>query len=74
MKFQDMDEVVVQLKLAHHFLPPIDIAKANLQLAKNNTENEMQKQRIEQALQALSRIENIVKNLIETGEIREDDH
>ena len=71
MKFQDMDEVVVQLKLAHHFLPPIDIAKGNLQLAENNTENEMQRQRIEQAIQALDRIETIVKNMIETGEIKE---
>lgn len=71
MKFTEMDEELLRLKLSHYFLPPIGIVRGNLQLPLNDAEREEQAKRMVQGLKALDRVESIVKNMVEEGEIRE---
>ena len=54
-------------KTAHYFFNPICIAKGFLELAKK----EGGKDNIEKALNAIKRIENVVKNIVTEGKICE---
>lgn len=56
-----------KLKTAHHFFNPLCIAKGYLELALEDAE----KNKIEKALQALERVENVIKNVTKRGEIHE---
>ncbi|MGC9308876.1 MAG: hypothetical protein ACP5FL_08900 [Thermoplasmatota archaeon] len=71
MKFRDMDEEQLKQELYHFFMNPILIIRGNLRLAVRDADNEEQIKRLERALHALRRLENIVHNMIEAGEIRE---
>ena len=54
-------------KTAHYFFNPICIAKGFLELARKDEGED----NIEKALDAIERIENVIKNIVMKGEIRE---
>lgn len=56
-----------KLRTAHYFFNPICIAKGYLELAKG----ENGKDKIERALKAINRIEKVIKNITQKGEIIE---
>jgi len=59
-----------KLKTAHFFFNPICIAEGFLELAIEKADGETKKD-IETAKNAVKRIKNVVKNVIEKGEIKE---
>jgi len=56
-----------RLRTAHYFLNPLCIAKGYLQLLMEDSKDS----RIEKVLKAVERVENVVKNIISKGEIKE---
>lgn len=56
-----------KLRISHYFFNPICIAKGFLELAKEKNDGE----EIEKALNAINRIEKVVKNIITEGKIKE---
>lgn len=59
-----------KLKTAHYFLNPIAIAKGYLDLAMEELPEEKRK-KLESAKYAIGRVEKVVKNVTQRGEIRE---
>ena len=60
-----------KLKTAHYFFNPIVIAKGYLEVAKEEENKQRILEAIDKAIDAINRIERVVKNVIEKGEIRE---
>ena len=56
---------------AHYFFNPIAIAKGYLSLALEEVDKKESKENIEKAIVAISRVEKVVKNITERGEIVE---
>ena len=69
--FKEMDEELLNNMLKHYFLPPAAIAKGNVQLVLQDTDNMEHRERLRLALDAIHRIEKIVHNMVETGKIWE---
>ncbi|MEA2055131.1 MAG: PAS domain S-box protein, partial [Candidatus Thermoplasmatota archaeon] len=63
-------EKVFKLKTAHHFFNPIAIAKGYLDLTMNEVPEE-QKKKLQAAHHAIMRVEKVVKNVTQEGEIHE---
>jgi len=59
-----------KLEAAHYFFNPIAIAKGYLELAMEEVP-EKQKEKLKAAKHAISRVEKVVKNVTQRGEIRE---
>lgn len=59
-----------KLRAAHHFFNPISIAKGYLDLTLEELA-EQQKQKVEAARNAICRVEKVVKNVTQKGEIHE---
>ncbi|MEA2054476.1 MAG: PAS domain S-box protein, partial [Candidatus Thermoplasmatota archaeon] len=63
-------EKVFKLKTAHHFFNPIAIAKGYLDLTMDEVPEE-QKKKLQSAHHAIMRVEKVVKNVTQRGEIHE---
>jgi signal transduction histidine kinase len=59
-----------KMDTAHYFFNPITIAKGYLDLVMKDITDE-QREKVEAAYHAISRVEKVVKNAIQGGEIRE---
>ncbi|RLF47557.1 MAG: hypothetical protein DRN10_03730, partial [Thermoplasmata archaeon] len=59
-----------KMDTAHYFFNPITIAKGYLHLAMEEAPDECKK-KIESAYHAITRVEKVVKNVTQRGEIRE---
>jgi len=59
-----------KLRAAHYFFNPIAIAKGFLDLTMEEVKGE-QKKKLEAARGAIERVEKVVKNVIQRGEIYE---
>jgi PAS domain S-box-containing protein len=59
-----------KLRAAHHFFNPIAIAKGYLDLTLEEL-TELQEKKVKAARDAICRVEKVVKNVTETGEIHE---
>lgn len=71
MKFRELDEDHFNKLLQHYFLSPTAIAKGNIQLVLDDTDNPEHREQLRRASGAVRRIETIVHNMVETGEIKE---
>ena len=60
----------IKLEMAHYFFNPIAIARGYMNLIMENLP-EKKKKDLEKAIYAVDRIENVVKNIVTKGEIRE---
>ena len=63
-------EKEIKMEMAHYFFNPIAIAKGYLYLIMEDLPRK-KKRDLEKAVYAVSRIENVVKNIVTKGEIRE---
>ncbi|MEM1513747.1 MAG: PAS domain S-box protein [Candidatus Thermoplasmatota archaeon] len=59
-----------KLKTAHYFFNPTTIAKGYINLVIEEIEND-KKVKLEKAINAIERIEKVVKNIISSGEVKE---
>ncbi|MGC9554073.1 MAG: hypothetical protein ACP5EK_02065 [Thermoplasmatota archaeon] len=71
MRFAEMDRERLREEMRNHFIPAISIAKGYLELAIEDEEDGEQEQRLEQALHAIMRVERVLKNMMDTGEIHD---
>ncbi len=60
-----------KLATAHYFFNPIAIAKGYIDLAMEKASDEEQKENLKAAEHAIERVEKVVKNVTQKGEIRE---
>lgn len=57
--------------VAHHFFNPLAIARGYLQLVVEKTSDGEEKRKLESSINAIGRVESVVKNVIQYGDVRE---
>ncbi|MEA2054211.1 MAG: hypothetical protein U9O96_03715 [Candidatus Thermoplasmatota archaeon] len=64
-------ERIFKESISHYFFNPLVIAKGYIQLVIDETADDEEKKKLEAAKTAINRIESVVKNVINNGDVRE---